>query len=387
MTPEEILPDALLERIRDRAAGYDRDNAFFHEDLADLTAAGYLKIFVPASDGGLGLRLADAAQLQRRLATAAPATALAINMHLVWTGVAQLLAARGDTSLDFVLREAADGEIFAFGNSEAGNDAVLFDSRTEAAPQPDGSYRFTGRKIFTSLSPAWTRLGIFGKDAAARDGEGELIHGFITRQTEGYSILPDWDTLGMRASQSNTTVLDGAAVPAGRIFRKLPVGPNADPLIFAIFASFEILLAAVYTGLGERALNLGVEAVQRRTSFKNGGRRYDQDPDIRWKIAEAAMAMDALYPQLSRLAEDVDNLADHGAHWFPRLVGLKVRATETSRTVVDLAIRVAGGSSYFRGSELERLYRDVLAGMFHPSDDESAHATVANAWLGPLEPQ
>ena len=33
----------------------------------------------------------------------------------------------------------------------------------------------------------------------------------------------------------------------------------------------------------------------------------------------------------------------------------------------------------------EALYRDVLAGMFHPSDDESAHNTVANAWLGPLE--
>ena len=125
-----------------------------------------------------------------------------------------------------------------------------------------------------------------------------------------------------------------------RIFRKLPVGPNADPLIFAIFACFETLLAAVYTGVGERALALGVEAVQRRTSFKNGGRSYAQDPDIRWKIAEAAMAMDALYPQLSPSAGDVDDLADHGAQWFPRLVGLKVRATETARTVVDLAIRV-----------------------------------------------
>ena len=189
----------------------------------------------------------------------------------------------------------------------------------------------------------------------------------------------------MRASQSNTTVLDGAVVPAERIFRKLPVGPNADPLIFAIFACFETLLAAVYTGIGERALALGVEAVKRRTSFKNGGRSYAQDPDIRWKVAEAAMAMDALYPQLSRVAADVDDLVDHGGQWFPRLVGLKVRATETARTVVDLAIRVSGGSSYFRGSELERLYRDVLAGMFHPSDDESAHNTVANAWLGPLE--
>ncbi|MGK3648632.1 acyl-CoA dehydrogenase family protein [Pseudarthrobacter enclensis] len=385
MTPEEVLPDALLERLRGRAADYDRKNAFFHEDLQDLAAAGYLKLFVPTSDGGLGLGLAAAAQCQRRLATAAPATALAVNMHLVWTGVAHVLQARGDTSLAFVLAEAGQGEVFAFGNSEAGNDSVLFDSRTVAVPLPGGGYSFTGTKIFTSLSPAWTRLGIFGKDPGARDGAGGLVHGFITRETGGYRILDDWDTLGMRASQSNTTVLEGAEVPANRIFRKLPVGPNADPLIFAIFACFETLLAAVYTGLGERALTLGVHHAKRRTSFKNGGRSYAQDPDIRWKVAEAAMAMDNLYPQLAAVAADVDALADHGPLWFPKLVGLKVNATETARRVVDLAIRVSGGSSYFRGSELERLYRDVLAGMFHPSDDESAHNTVANAWLGPLD--
>ncbi len=384
--PEEILPARLLDRIRGRAAGYDRDNAFFHEDLAELTDAGYLKIFVPAGAGGLGLGLAGAARLQRRLATAAPATALGINMHLVWTGVAQVLAARGDTSLNFVLDEAAAGEIFAFGNSEAGNDSVLFDSRTAAAPLPDGSYSFTGRKIFTSLSPVWTRLGVFGKDSSAGDGAGELIHGFIGRDTAGVETLPDWDTLGMRATQSNTTVLNGAVIPAARIFRKMPVGPSNDALIFAIFACFETLLAAVYTGIGERALTLAVEAVTVRTSLKHGGRSYAQDPDIRWKVARAAMAMDALYPQLAALAGDVDNLADHGPQWFPRLVGLKVGATETARTVVDLAIRVAGGSSYLRGTELERLYRDVLAGMFHPSDDESAHNTVASAWLGPLDP-
>jgi alkylation response protein AidB-like acyl-CoA dehydrogenase len=386
VTPEDVLPEALLERIRGRAAGYDRSNSFFQEDLDELAAAGYLKLFVPASDGGLGLGLEAAAQCQRRLATAAPATALAVNMHLVWTGVAQVLAARGDGSLDFVLQEAGQGEIFAFGNSEAGNDSVLFDSRTVATKLPAGGYSFTGTKIFTSLSPAWTRLGIFGKDAQAREGEGELVHGFITRETAGYRILNDWDTLGMRASQSNTTVLEGAEVPADRVFRRLPVGPRADPLIFAIFACFETLLAAVYTGLGERALNLGVEAVKRRTSFKNSGRSYAQDPDIRWKVAQAAMAMDNLYPHLAAVTRDVDALVDHGPQWFPKLVGLKVNATETARRVVDLAIRVSGGSIYFSGSELERLYRDVLAGMFHPSDDESAHNTVANAWLGPLDP-
>jgi alkylation response protein AidB-like acyl-CoA dehydrogenase len=57
-----------------------------------------------------------------------------------------------------------------------------------------------------------------------------------------------------------------------------------------------------------------------------------------------------------------------------------------AKSVVDDAMLVAGGSSYFSSSELGRLYRDVLAGVFHPSDPESAHATVASAWLGPVAP-
>jgi alkylation response protein AidB-like acyl-CoA dehydrogenase len=55
-----------------------------------------------------------------------------------------------------------------------------------------------------------------------------------------------------------------------------------------------------------------------------------------------------------------------------------------AKQIVDEAMLVAGGSSYFQRNELSRLYRDVLAGMFHPSDPESAHATVAAAWLGPV---
>lgn len=379
-----LLTDELLERIRSRAAGYDAANSFFLEDFEELTRVGYLKALVPAEHGGLGLSLRQVAREQARLAGAAPATALAVNMHLVWTGVGKTLSDRGDDSLDFLLQEAGAGEVFAFGLSEAGNDLVLFGSTTDARPEPDGSYRFFGTKIFTSLSPGWTRLGTMGLDTTSADAP-KIVYGFISRDDGGFEIREDWDAIGMRASQSNTTLLQGALSPADRIVRRLDPGPNPDPLVFAIFANFEILLAAVYTGIGARALELAVAAAHRRKSFKNDGRSYASDPDIRWRVADAAIAQDALLPQLDALAHDVDVIADHGAQWFPKLVGLKVRATETARQVVDQAIRVSGGSSYFSGSELGRLYRDVLAGIFHPSDDESAHATVANAWLGAPE--
>ncbi|WP_285724796.1 acyl-CoA dehydrogenase family protein [Psychromicrobium xiongbiense] len=375
------LSQDLLARLRSRAADYDERNAFFTEDLEDLREIGYLRQFAQPS-----ATLRSVARAQRQLATAAPATALAVNMHLVWTGVASLLSARGDDSLRFVLDEAAAGEIFGFGISEPGNDSMLFDSTTVAEPQDDGGYRFTGQKIFTSLSPAWTRLGIFGKDASAvaAGGAPQLVHGFIHRDQPGYRIDDDWDTLGMRASQSQSTRLDGAEVPPERIIRKLPVGPNPDPLIFAIFACFETLLASVYAGIGERAVELAAQAVQRRHSLKNDA-PYSADPVIRAKFARAALTMDGIYPQLDAVAQAVDDQADWGAQWFPRLVGLKVRATEAAQDVVQRAVGLVGGAGYARGNELSRLYRDVLAGQFHPSSEDSALATIASAWLGPVE--
>ncbi|MEO7124165.1 MAG: acyl-CoA dehydrogenase family protein, partial [Lacisediminihabitans sp.] len=203
-----ILDDELLGRIHERAAAYDRNNAFFAEDLEELKAAGYLRALVPVELGGFGLSLEQLAREQVRMAAAAPATALAINMHLIWTGIAKTLRDRGDSSLEFVLTEAAAGEVFALAISEAGNDLVLFGSQTDARPQPDGSYEFTGTKIFTSLSPVWTRLGLFGLDTVSADAP-KLVHAIIERGAAGITVVDDWNTLGMRASQSNSTKLDG----------------------------------------------------------------------------------------------------------------------------------------------------------------------------------
>jgi len=61
------------------------------------------------------------------------------------------------------------GEVFAFGISEGGNDLVLFGSDTAAVPDGHGGYAFTGTKIFTSLAPVWTSLGLHGLDTTSPD--------------------------------------------------------------------------------------------------------------------------------------------------------------------------------------------------------------------------
>lgn len=377
-----FLSPELLETIRSRAAGYDRDNAFFTEDLADLKAAGYLTALVPKEFGGGGLTLEELTREQMALAGAAPATALAVNMHHVWMGVAKTVHDRGDSSCDHMFTEAMNGEVFAFGVSEAGNDLVLFGSNSTADRLDDGGYAFTGTKIFTSLSPGWTRMGTFGQDNSDPENP-RSIWGFITRDGGGVEIKDDWDTVGMRASQSCTTVLSGA--PAAWVVRDLSPGMSTDPFIFGIFANFEILLASVYTGIAQRALDVAVATVHKRVSKANGGAPYANDPAIRWRLADAAIALDGIYPQIKLIAQDIDNQVDRGDLWFPQLSAVKTRATEVAKDTVDKAIRVSGGSSYFNRSELSRLYRDVLAGIFHPSDDESVHSAWANALLGPVK--
>lgn len=380
-----LLPDELLERIRGRAAGHDRDNTFPADDLDDLKEAGYLTALVPKSFGGAGLSLEEFTREQMRLAGAAPATALAVNMHHVWVGVAKVVHERGDSSCDFILTDAMAGEVYAFGVSEAGNDLVLFGSASEAAPDGQGGYSFSGTKIFTSLSPGWTRLGTFGTDTTGDDGPHN-VWGFVRRDAGGVTVKDDWDALGMRGSQSCTTVLDGVHAPSERIVRRIQPGPTMDPFIFGIFANFEILLASVYTGVAQRALDVAVEVVKKRRSMKNQGAPYSNDPDIRWRLADAAIQLDGLFPQIAQIARDVDEQVDRGALWLPQLSAVKSRATEVAKDVVEKAIRASGGSSYFNRHELSRLYRDVLAGLFHPSDDESVHAAWANVLLGkPVE--
>ena len=60
-----VLTQSLLDRCRERAPGYDRDNKFCLEDFNELKAAGYLKMAIPKEFGGLGMTLAQVARATR----------------------------------------------------------------------------------------------------------------------------------------------------------------------------------------------------------------------------------------------------------------------------------------------------------------------------------
>ena len=374
----EPLSDGLLKGFSKRVASYDRDNRFFTEDFEDLRKAGYLTMNVPRELGGQGLSLADVCKRQRRLAYHAPATALGINMHVYWVGVAADLWRSGDKSLEWLLREAVAGEVFAAGHAERGNDIPFLLSTTKAE-RVDGGFRFTGHKMFGSLAPAWTRYGLHGLWAEAEGGP-KIVHAFLSRDSKDYRIVETWDTLGMRATRSDDVMLEGAFVPDKHVARTLPAG-GADQFVVAAFAWALMGFANVYFGVAQRAFDLAVEAVKGKRSMAVS-RTMAYHPEVQHAIAQMALGLDAIGPHLDHVAQDWSNGVDHGATWPSKIVSAKHHAVEACWKIVDTAMEVSGGSGMFRGSELERLFRDARCGRFHPANSMLVHEIVSKTALG-----
>ena len=372
------LSDEIITRCGERASTYDRENRFFTEDFEELRAAGYLKMAIPKELGGQGMSLAEVCNEQRRLAYRAPSTALATNMHLYWTGVAADLRRMGDKSLEWLLSEAAAGEVFAAGHGETGNDLPLFLSSAKAE-RADGGYRFWGRKMFGSLTPVWTRLGIHAMDSTDPQSP-KVVHAFMPRDTKGYSIKDTWDTLGMRATRSDDTILDGAFVPDKYIARLLPAG-TADLFVLAIFGWAEPTFGSIYLGLAERARDLAIAGVKKRTALALT-RSMAYHPEVQHCFSEMQLALESAGAQVDRVAEDWSKGVDHGAQWPMKLVAAKHNAVEAAKKVVDLAMAVSGGAGMFKSNELERLYRDARCGGFHPANSLLVHEIVGKTVLG-----
>jgi alkylation response protein AidB-like acyl-CoA dehydrogenase len=378
---EPVLSNEILARCMERAPIYDRENRFFSEDFEELREAGYLIMPVPRELGGLGMSLAEVCQEQRRLGYYAAPTALAVNMHLYWVGIAADLWRAGDRSCEWILKAAANGEVFAAGHAESGNDVPLLLSTTRAE-RVDGGYRFTGRKSFGSLGPVWTFLGMHGMDTSD-PAAPKVVHAFMPRSTEGYEIKRTWDNvLGMRATRSDDTVLNGAFVPDRYVVRVLPPGfAGIDSFVLSMFAWALLGFGNIYYGLAQRALDMTIEQVQKKQSIGLSRSLMRYHPAIQNDIAEMVLELEGIGPHLDKVAQDWSDGVNHGANWGLKIVAAKAHAVEAGWRVVDRALDTVGGFGIFPASGLERLVRDARLGRIHPANTHFAREVIAKTTL------
>jgi alkylation response protein AidB-like acyl-CoA dehydrogenase len=374
------LPEETLLSFRERAAHHDEVGRYAVDDLADLRAAGWFAAALPEELGGSGLNLAELGAEQRRMARYSPATALSTGMHHYWVGLAADLHRMGLPGSEPIIGYVTAGEILASGHAEVGNDIPVALSTTTAR-RVEGGWRITGRKMFGSLGPHWDRLGFHAMDAA--DSTAPIVvHGFVPRGAPGLTTVANWDAQGMRATESHDTVFEDVFVPDRDVLCVVPAGPPSHPAVAVMLVWAVTLIANVYVGIAERALELTVEQAARRTSIAIPRATFAHHPLVQHQVADMYLALDAARASVDAVARDWVVGVDHAAMWGPKVLAAKWQATIAANRVVDLACEVVGGSSYRRGTELERLSRDVRAARFHPGTDAFTHETVGKALLG-----
>ncbi len=385
-TTSDLLTDDMLARFDERAPVYDKENRFFDEDFEELRASGFLTLAVPTDMGGSGLTLDAYSKLARRLGYYAPATALAVNMHVYWTGLAADLLRAGDSSCRWILEKAAAGEIFAAIHGEAGNDVPLFLS-TAQAERVAGGWSISGHKIFGSLSPVWTYAGFHAMDMSDPSAP-KIVHGFLPRGTKGVQIVDTWDTLGMRATQSQDTVLDHAFVPDELVPLVCPAGfAGAGLFQLGIFSWALMGFASVYLGAARRAFDLTVARLPQRSSIALS-RSMAHHPEVQHTVADMRMTYDAAEALLERTVSDWSTGVAH-EDWPVRLVGTRQTVINSAYDIVDKAMDLSGGAAAFKRNRLEQIFRDVRMGRFHPGNTLLAHEVIGKLCLGlnPDDPQ
>ncbi len=374
--------EKVFQNCQDRAATYDKENRFFQEDFDELKEAGYLLMSVPEEFGGYGLDLAECAEITRKLAYHAAPTALALNMHVYWAGLVSDLWRQGDKSLEWVLKEAGEGKVFAAGHSESGNDHPVLYSTTEAK-KVDGGYSFTGHKMFGSLTPVWDFMGIHAQDNSDPNNP-KVIHAFMPKDSKGYEIKKVWDNvLGMRATRSDDTILNEVFIPDQYIARSLPIGfAGIDPFVLGIFAWALIGFGNVYYGQAQRVFEMTLAKVQSKKSIALDRPSMAYHSGIQHDISEMVFELEGIGPHLDTIAREWSEGKDYGPAWGVKIVASKCHAVESAWRVVDKALDIVGGYGIFPVSGFERMFRDARLGRLHPANSYLTREILAKGMLG-----
>ena len=194
-------------------------------------------------------------------------------------------------------------------------------------------------------------------------------------------IVETWDTLGMRATQSQDTVLDKVFVPDELVALVCPAGfAGAGLFHVSVFAWALLGFASVYLGAAKRAYDITLEQLPRRTSIALTN-SMAHHPEVHHQVSEMRMAYDAAEALLERTTADWAGGVEH-ADWPVRVIGTRQTVINNAFDIVDRALDLSGGAGAFKRNRIEQLFRDVRMGRFHPGNTLLAHELIAKLCLG-----
>lgn len=357
--------------FKSRSAETDELAKFPKENIQELVQMGYTSLTLPKEYGGEGLRVYDMVLFQETIASFDAATGLSIGWHLGTVGELYEKKLWTDDQLSFFAKEVQDGALVNRAVSEAQTGSPTRGGRPgTTAIKKDGRWVISGRKNFTTMSPALTYFL-----TSAWIEEKQAIGFFLLhKDTEGLSIEETWDVISMRGTESHDLILDDVKVDDSMLV-EINDGPRGNKV-----NGWVLHIPACYLGIAQAARDYAIQFANEHSPNSIKG-TISELPNVQRLLGEIELELMRTKHFIYSVAEAYD---DEGRRPLisNELGAVKHTVTNSAISIVDKAMRVAGAKSLQRSNPLQRYYRDVRAGLHNPPMDD---VTIQKLALAAIE--
>ena len=353
------IAHALAKEFAKEASLRDRERRWPVKELDAYSQSGLWSINVPKQYGGPEVSYATLSKVIQIISSADPSIGQITQNHL---GLVAAIHTTGDEAHKKLLfAEVLKGIRFGNAFSEFGSKrAVDFETKfTDAGDH----VLVNGQKFYSSGALLAHLVPI-----VAVDEEGRAWYAIAERDAPGLTVIDDWSSIGQRTTLSGTVLLDNVKVPKTHLlpgykgFEK----PTADGAIF------QIIQAAVDTGIAEAAINDTISFVKTNTRawVDSGVEHATQDPYTIQAIGDLTIRLHAAEAVLEIAGRAVDAAvknptAETVAYAQLKVAESKVLSTEVAIAATNKLFELGGTRSTLEAHNFDRHWRNARTHTLH----------------------
>ncbi|MGR5238106.1 acyl-CoA dehydrogenase family protein [Vibrio alfacsensis] len=356
------------ERLAPMAAEWDEKQIFPKDILREAGELGFLSLYTPEEQGGLGLSRLDAAIIFEQLSMGCTSTTAFMTIHNMVTWMVASFAT--EEVKNKFCPKLITGEYlgsYCLTEPNAGSDAA---SLTTSATKQGDCYVLNGGKTFISGAGDTEVLVVMARtgDAGAK-GVSAFV---VPADAQGVSYGRKEPKMGWNSQPTRAVMFDNVSIPSSHL-----LGEEGQGFAFAMkgLDGGRINIATCSIGTAQQALNHAAQYMQERKQF---GKPLAQFQALQFKLADMATELVAAR-QLVRYAASKLDKGDPDATTYCAMA--KRFATDVGFQVCNQALQLYGGYGYIKEYPMERYFRDVRVHQILEGTNEIMRLIIARRLL------
>ncbi len=352
----------------------DEKSRFPMENIQALVDMGYTSLPLPKEFGGEGISITDMVLFQETISSFDGATGLSIGWHQSVVGELYEKKLWDVQKLEQFAQLVKNSALVNRAASEAQTGSPTRGGRPgTTAVKKNGKWIVSGRKIFTTMSPALTHFLVTAW-IEEKNGIGVFL---IERDANGLSIEENWRVISMRGTESHDLVLSQVEVTEEN-FVEFFQGARGNQL-----NAWLLHIPACYLGIAQAARDYAIKFAAEYSPNSINGTISDL-PNVQSSIGQMDLELMKARHFLYSVAQSYDD-PSRRPYITNELGAAKHIVTNSSLKIVDQAMRIVGAKSLHLLNPLQRYYRDVRAGLHNPPMDDMTIAKIAQTAISEMK--